>query len=250
MPLQEDFEKQGLYLFRYRSVQPIALLAIGAAFYVWAQLYPENFLFNSPRREFYFEIGCLMVALLGLIIRIYTVGHTPKNTSGRNTTEQVADVVNTTGSYSLVRHPLYVGNFFMWLGPALLSANFWFALVFCLFYWIYYERIMYAEEQYLRKKFGKPYLDWAENVPAFFPNFRHFKKPSLPFSWKKVLKREKNGLAATFVIFSVFDVVGEYIKGTENHNMVLLIGSVVSLLLYVVVTILRKSSKILQEEGR
>jgi len=250
MPLQEDFEKQGLYLFRYRSVQPIALLLIGAVFYAWSQFYPVDFLFNSPRREFYFEIACLAVSLFGLLIRIYTVGHTPKNTSGRNTTEQVADVVNTSGSYSLVRHPLYVGNFFMWLGPALLTANFWFALVFCLFYWIYYERIMYAEEQYLRKKFGQAYLDWAEKVPAFFPTFRNFKKPNLPFSWKKIVKREKNGLAAVFVIFSVFDVAGEYIKGTENYNLVLLIGAFASLLIYGIVTLIRKTSKVLHEEGR
>ena len=34
-----------------------------------------------------------------------------KNTSGRNTHDQVADSLNTSGIYSIVRHPLYVGNF-------------------------------------------------------------------------------------------------------------------------------------------
>jgi len=83
---------------------------------------------------------------LGLFIRAYAVGHTPANTSGRNTKEQLADELNTTGIYSMVRHPLYLGNFFMWLGAAVLTKNGWFIVAFILLYWIYYERIMFAEE--------------------------------------------------------------------------------------------------------
>ena len=117
---------------------------------------------------FSFDLICLAVSTLGLLIRIYTVGHTPKNTSGRNTAEgQVADEVNTTGIYSLVRHPLYVGNFFMWLGPAMYAADIWFAISFVMLYWVYYERIMYAEEQFLVGKFGEIYASWAKITPAF-----------------------------------------------------------------------------------
>ena len=60
------------------------------------------------------EMIFLAVSLLGEAIRIITVGHAPRNTSGRNTTEgQVADVINTSGIYSIIRHPLYVGNFLL-----------------------------------------------------------------------------------------------------------------------------------------
>jgi len=102
-----------------------------------------------------------LISLCGLAIRVYTVGHTPANTSGRNTAGQLAESLNTTGIYSLVRHPLYLGNFFMWLGVALLIANFWFVIAFVFAYWIYYERIMFAEEQFLRTKFGPTYVEWA-----------------------------------------------------------------------------------------
>ncbi|WP_417887675.1 hypothetical protein [Zunongwangia sp.] len=48
----------------------------------------------------YYELVCLSFSLLGLFIRIFTVGYTPKNTSGRNTTEgQLANEFNTTGMY-------------------------------------------------------------------------------------------------------------------------------------------------------
>ena len=62
----------------------------------------------------------------------------------------------------------------MWLGAALLIANAWFVVVFILVYWVYYERIMYAEEQFLRRKFGTVYTDWAAHTPAFIPSFKHF----------------------------------------------------------------------------
>ena len=124
-------------------------------------------------------------------IRIYTVGHTPVGTSGRNTAGQVADSLNTTGIYSVVRHPLYLGNFLMWLGIALLTCNIGFVTAFILGYWIYYERIMYAEEQFLRRKFGDTYLHWAEQTPAFLSRFNRFKPSGLPFSWKKVAKKKK-----------------------------------------------------------
>jgi len=154
MALQEELEKQGVWLFRYRSYLPLVVLLIGTILYLRTEIYPDTFFLEETPYEIFYEMGCLLVSLLGLFIRIYTVGHTPKNTSGRNVKNQLADYLNTTGSYSVVRHPLYVGNFLMWLGPALITGNLWFIVAFCFFYWIYYERIMFAEEQFLRKKFG------------------------------------------------------------------------------------------------
>ena len=151
MALQEEFESQGIWLFRYRGSLPIIILIIAIYFYIQSQLNPTLNCFQTAEAVSYFEYFCLVISLLGLYIRSYTVGHTPNNTSGRNVTEQVADTVNTTGIYSILRHPLYLGNFFMWLGPALLTQNWWFNIAFGFFYWVYYERMMFAEEQFLRK---------------------------------------------------------------------------------------------------
>ena len=96
----------------------------------------------------------------------------------------------------------------MWLGAALLIANVWFVVVFVLVYWIYYERIMYAEEQFLRRKFGAVYTDWASHTSAFLPSFKGYKRPEYDFSAKKVIKNEKNGLLAIFVLLFVFHNLG------------------------------------------
>jgi protein-S-isoprenylcysteine O-methyltransferase Ste14 len=250
MALQEEFEAQGIWLFRYRSILPLIILCIGTILYLRTELYPETFFLEDTSYEIYYESFCLLVSLFGLGIRVYTVGHTPRNTSGRNVKGQLADTLNTTGIYSIVRHPLYLGNFFMWMGPALITGHFWFVIAFCFFYWIYYERIMFAEEQFLRRKFGNGYTDWAKNVPAFIPNFKNFVKPNLTMSWKKVLKKEKNGFAATFIIFAVFNISGELIEHETDYNYFVIIPCILSMFMYLILKYLKRRTTLLNEEGR
>lgn len=244
MALKEELEKQGNWLFRYRSFLPIVILVIGLAVFVQTSLSKSELEICTP----YVEIGCLVVSLIGLAIRIYTVGYTPRNTSGRNTAQgQLAETLNTTGIYSIVRHPLYLGNFFMWLGFALFTQNTWFVISFILFYWIYYERIMFAEEQFLERKFGETYRLWADKVPAFLPSIRLFNKPEITFSIKKVLKKEKNGLFAVFLIFTVFDFTDEYINEHTHYNKFFIAGFVITMLMYMVLKFLKSKTGILND---
>ena len=39
----------------------------------------------------------------------------------------------------------------------------------------------------------------------------HSFKPNISFSWKKVAKKEKNGLFGLFLLFWVFETVGEFV---------------------------------------
>lgn len=249
MPLQEEFENQGNWLFRYRSYLPLIILVVALGLHIRTEMNPHLFFLEDTPYEIYFETGALLVSLIGLVIRVYTVGYTPKNTSGRNTEEgQVADSLNSTGIYSMVRHPLYLGNFLMWLGPALLPGNIWFVIIFCLFYWLYYERIMFAEEQFLRRKFGRNYLEWASGVPAFFPSFRKFEKAKFPFSWKKVLRKEKNGLFALFLIFCLFNLIGEWAEGDNGFNYFLILMCLLTGLTYLVLKVMKYKTGLLEEE--
>ena len=250
MALQEELKVQGDFLFKNRSYLPLLILGIGMLVYI----HTEYFEIETPETWFSesFEYICLGVSLLGLLIRIITVGHTPKNTSGRNTTDgQIAEELNTTGIYSIVRHPLYLGNFFMWLGVAMLTENAWFSIAFVFFYAFYYERIMYAEENFLRNKFGQAYLAWAENVPAFIPSLKNYKKAKYPFSSKKVLKKEKNGLCAVFLLFWIFDLVGDFVEKEpfEFETGFWFYGAIITTVLYLVLKVMKKR-KLLDEVNR
>lgn len=206
MALQEEFELQGKFLFRYRGILPIAILIPGLLAYIGHVI---NML-NSGNSEIdrFYHYFCLFVSLVGLGIRVYTVGYTPDNSSGRNTKEQIAETLNSTGIYSIVRHPLYVGNLIMWLGLALLTQNIWFILSFIFMYWVYYERIMFAEEQFLRNKFGKSFLKWSQQTPAFIPQPKKFKKPNTKFQIRKVIRQEKTGLFLLFMFYFLFYEIG------------------------------------------
>jgi len=172
MLLKNQMEKQGNWLFRFRGILPLIVLVFAVYEYAQTELHPELYPLEETTYEYFYEMFCLLVALLGLGIRIMTVGYTPANTSGRNTQGQLADELNTTGMYSLVRNPLYVGNFFMWLGVAMLTMNLWFIAAFIMMYWVYYERIIYTEEKFLENKFGAAYAEWAANTPCFVPRLK------------------------------------------------------------------------------
>jgi len=199
MALIESFEKSGNWLFRWRSYLPLVLYVLAGAVLLWGPAPEEEKISNWDA----FEMICLTISLLGLVIRALTIGYTPRGTSGRNTAEgQVAETLNTRGIYGTVRHPLYLGNFLMWMGLVLYVGSWEFSLLVSLAFWLYYERIMFAEEAFLRRKFGQVYLDWAERTPAFLPRWSGWKPAGVPFSFRNVLKREYNGFFAVFLTFA------------------------------------------------
>lgn len=245
MALVHEFENSGNWLFKRRSWLPVFMIVAGIV-----MMYLGN------RQAILFDLRdemiILGVSILGQIIRIITVGFAPKNTSGRNTTDgQIADELNVTGVYSLVRHPLYVGNFFMWLGPVLFLRSVWFTVVFGLVYWLYYERIMFAEEQYLRRKFGEAYDIWSERVCAFIPFTFKFIPTKLPFSFRNVLKREYNSFVNIFVIFIILDGFRNYFLSERIYFtkiwLILFAGAVI---LWVIIRSIHKYTKWLEVEGR
>ena len=245
MALVHEFENSGNWLFKRRSWLPVIMVVAGIV-----MMYLGN------RQAILFDLGDEMiflgVSMFGQIIRIITVGFAPKNTSGRNTSGgQIADELNVTGVYSLVRHPLYVGNFFMWLGPVLFLRSVWFTVVFGLVYWLYYERIMFAEEQYLRKKFGEAYDKWSEKVSAFIPFSFHFIPPKLPFSFRNVLKREYNSFVNIFVIFILLDVSRNYFLSERIYFTEIWVWLFAgAFVLWAIIRSIHKYTKWLEVEGR
>ena len=148
MRLTESFEKQGLFLFKYRGQFPVLLFLLVIPF-----MFDTDYSSLTYDLEFFLLFLALLCIVIGFFIRFYTIGTTTKGTSGRNTKEQIAESINCTGIYSIVRHPLYLGNYLIWLGISITAFNIYFLLFMTVFFWLYYERIMFAEESFLEKKF-------------------------------------------------------------------------------------------------
>lgn len=209
-PVREQFEDSGNWLFRHRSFLPLIFLVP-----LLGQMLNVEWPIRSGQGRFVWEIGCVGVSLFGLLIRVLTIGHVPARTSGRSTNHLVAKSLNVTGIYSVVRHPLYIGNFFIWLGFAMFHPSWQLLLIFVLGFWLYYERIVFAEEEFLRRKFPQAFLAWAANTPAVFPRFAGWKAPALPFCWKTALRREYRGVLGMAVMFFLLDTFGEVTLGRQ-----------------------------------
>ena len=248
MALIHTLEKNGNILFKYRGQIPVVLflLSIPTVYFTDYQ-----FLEGNDELSCILLITCIVVSLAGQVIRAIAIGTSNKNTSGRNTKEQVAEALNTKGIYSTVRHPLYLGNYFMWIGIVMFTFNIWFVLTVSLFFWLYYERIMFAEERFLEKKFGQPYLDWSLKVPAFWPSMKNHIKTEIPFSLKTILRREYSGITATILGFVFVDFLRDWFIAGEvqckmKHGIVVLIALLISLIL----RSLKHYTKVLYEEDR
>lgn len=176
----------GKFLFKYRSFLPV-----------------PYFLFLLIVVDFYslkFIPGVIIV-LFGLAIRFFSMGFAGNWMRGN---EVEASYILDEGLYSIMRHPLYLGNFFIGFGFTLASS---FSPVFLLpsyslGFFLYYYLIARAEESYLEKKFGERFIRYRESTPAFYPNFRGWNKGQ--FLGKQALRMEISTYLTVGLVFLLF----------------------------------------------
>ncbi|KAA3610614.1 MAG: DUF1295 domain-containing protein [Calditrichaeota bacterium] len=241
MTLKDQFENSGKFLFTYRSYMP--LLFVGFILLAARDISQ----LKSPILMQMTELLSLFLATTGLAVRIITVGQAAQGTSGRNTRNQVATSLNTTGIYSIGRHPLYLGNFIIFFACLLFLQVVWLLIIGVVCFWLYYERIMFAEEAFLRKKFNYPYLLWATNTPAIFPKLSKWKKSEIKFALKKAIRQEYTTFGAIALTLTLLKAIKDSLV---NNSLYLRQGWLfffgVSVAVYLVVRIIKKKTSILQ----
>ncbi len=224
MPLAEELQASGRWLFRWRGYLPLVLIVLFAV-----ALRHYTYPFGTHDENAVWDFACLGICMCGATIRALTVGQTPRGTSGRNRKKQRADLLNTTGMYSIVRHPLYLGNFLASLGVCLFLGVWWLPFIFSAVFALYYERIILAEESFLKERFGQPYLDWCNRTPAFLPRLGAWQPAQVPFSLRKAMREEpQTFLAAIAALYALKFAADFLVDGrfeTEFVWNVLLAGS-------------------------
>jgi len=85
----------------------------------------------------------------------------------------------TVGPYSVSRNPLYFFSFVGAVGVGLASETFTFALLFALWFGLFYPSVIRAEEQRLIELHGARFADYARRVPRFWPRFSLLVEPDL-----------------------------------------------------------------------
>lgn len=151
----------------YRLFYSILSTVLIIGIVVQAVFLPQQGLFGKTPESNY--IG-YMLAAVGVIIlnrslkkislRIF-VGLSNEETSNHEPL-QISDI------YSFVRHPLYLGLLFIFVGYFLVSGNVG-ALIHLACLVIYLPIGIYFEEKNLVATYGEAYRKYQQEVPAFFP---------------------------------------------------------------------------------
>lgn len=184
---QQELARSGEALFKVRGNYLIGVILIGAAIaYGSGALGP----FATPSANWAWFWLSLAVASAGALVRIVTSGYAALGTSGVTKDAPAAAELNTTGPYSLVRNPLYVGRILNFTGLAMLSGSWVYGALVFLISVLVYERISVFEEEFLRKQFGEAHARWAEKVPFLLPRLSGWVEPKYPFWIRRCIKRE------------------------------------------------------------
>ncbi len=169
------------YLFTYRSYTPIPFLVL-------------MLLFARPTGVSLL-IGFL-ITVSGELIRFWGVSYAGSET--RTTGAVGGTQLVTSGPYSYVRNPLYLGNILMYLGVGIMSNAMmpYLQLIALVYFMFQYISIVNIEEEYLSRSFS----DWKEysaNVRRFIPSLKTFRGGgSLVPNFSRALRSERSSLIA------------------------------------------------------
>lgn len=113
-----------------------------------------------------FWIGAVIVAA-GLAFAIWARVHLGRNWSGTVTLKEEHELVRN-GPYRWVRHPIYTGLLFAFLGSAVALGQ-WRGLLAVLIVFVALWRKLRMEERWLGEIFGDAYARYRREVPALVP---------------------------------------------------------------------------------
>lgn len=180
-------QKLGNFFFKIRSFTPIPFIL---ALFYFAEPAWHTILIGIP------------LTAIGEFLRMWAVGYAGGTT--RATSLGTARDLVTSGPYSYVRNPLYLGNFLLSFGICIVANVLWLIPVLVVGYFIQYLPIIAVEETYLLESCGSIYQVYQEQVPSFFPQFIPYSSPSAhDFSWARAIKSEKRTWTAIVCVIGL-----------------------------------------------
>lgn len=184
----------GAILFRNRSWLPVPFLLV--ALFAPSHATALNWI-----------VGGVLV-VLGEWVRMSGVA--AAGTVTRRRSRDVQRLV-TYGIFRWVRNPLYVGNFFIWMGFVVISGVLWFLPLAIVIFAVEYTLIVSYEEGVLESIFGREYLEYKQTTPRWIP-----RPPSVPESgphdWSEAWRSE----ISTFLQYAAL-VVAFVVKQRVYH---------------------------------
>lgn len=183
------------WVFRLRSYTPIPFLLI----MLW---------FARPT-VVSLVVGFTIV-FVGEMIRFWGVSIVGAET--RTTGAVGGTYLITTGPFSYVRNPLYLGNMMLYTGVGVMSVALfpWLQIVALTWFYVQYTLIVSREEEYLAKAFEGEYEDYRKNVRRFLPRltpYRSTHPPAKGMSTSEGIASERRTLQAIVLVTAIIAAI-------------------------------------------
>ena len=146
-----------------RCAQVLFLLSL----IIWTWFFsPSGFFEKDSWMDAFSDTAGIGGLIAGALLRLWALSH-----GGRCSRLRRAKTPKliTTGPYSYIRHPIYVGNLLIGLGMIFLSEAFPLTLLLLAFVALHHCVIIRAEEEFLKEKLGEGFARYCERVPRYFP---------------------------------------------------------------------------------
>ncbi|MGC4013236.1 MAG: isoprenylcysteine carboxylmethyltransferase family protein [Luteolibacter sp.] len=179
----------GSFFFKYRNGLFILLYLL--LFFPSKPLFSEKLL--GPRFYWCPILLGLLITLAGQLIRGLTIGLAYIIRGGRDG-KVYAEQLVTGGIFGHCRNPLYAGNILMLLGVGILANSLLYTVLIIPLFCLIYQAIVLAEEDFLRRKFGRQFDEYCQRVNRWVPSLRGISSTlgSMRFHWKRWLIKEYN----------------------------------------------------------
>jgi hypothetical protein len=132
-----------------------------------------------------------IIALCGQTLRALTIGLAYIKRGGKKK-KVYAETLVQEGIFAHCRNPLYLGNLLILIGVGIAGNSLLFVLFGIPFLIFAYLAIIYAEENYLGKKFGQEFDDYCRRVNRIIPNFSGLGNTmkGMEFKWNRLVVKE------------------------------------------------------------
>jgi protein-S-isoprenylcysteine O-methyltransferase Ste14 len=181
-------ERLGAWAFGQRSWTPVPLALI-LVFIRWHWIHEAWVL----------DLG-LLIVVAGLAIRYWAVSYI--GTISRTRAARFGPLMSA-GPFALVRNPLYVGNFLIWIGFVIASGLMWMLPVAWALFALQYSAIVRFEEVALVQHFGGSYEKYLREVPRWTLRLRRLDialSTRGPHGWREICFSERGTLIAAGVM--------------------------------------------------
>lgn len=137
------------------------------------------------------DVAGFGAAILGQLLRALAIGLVYIKRGGDSGRIYATKLVHE-GFFAHSRNPLYLGNLLIVFGMFLVLNSLPGYLLGLPFFVIAYLSLVLAEEDYLRRTFGKEYEDYHGRVNRFIPSPRGLwtTLTSMKFNWQRLVRKE------------------------------------------------------------